>query len=356
MVRKIIHIDMDCFYAQVEMRDNSEYRDIPLAVGGDGKRSVLSTCNYLARQYGVRSAMPAVKAKQLCPNLKIVHGRMDVYQQVSHHIREIFARYTSQIEPLSLDEAFLDVTSCELFNGSATLIAEDIRQAIWRELHLTASAGIAPNKFLAKIASDENKPNGQCVVPPAKVSEFVENLPLRKIPGIGPKTSEKLVERDIKTCADVRALSIPALVPVVGSFAERLYNYSFGIDNREVKSNRTRKSVGVERTFTEDLVSIDECLAKIPELLEKVKPRLAKHQDRVIVKQGVKIKFADFTLTTMEHQINDLNEQGLMTLMENAYLRGHGKPVRLLGIFVAFAELETSEQSNHKKMQLDFSF
>lgn len=355
-MRKIIHIDMDCFYAQVEMRDNPEYQNIPLAVGGEGKRSVLSTCNYMARQYGVRSAMPAIKAKQLCPDLKIVHGRMQVYQEISHHIRAIFSRYTEVIEPLSLDEAFLDVSDCEQFNGSATLIAEDIRQTIWSELQLTASAGVAPNKFLAKIASDENKPNGQCVVSPNKVSAFVENLELRKIPGIGPKTSEKLAKHNIKTCADIRSLSVKKLTPLVGSFAERLFNYSFGVDNREVKVNRVRKSVGVERTFAEDLVCIDECLAKIPDLLEKIQPRLKKHQDRLIVKQGVKIKFADFTLTTMEQQSTELNEQGLKALMTSAFQRGKGKTVRLLGVFVAFAEQENSTQEEVNQQQLDFSF
>jgi len=190
--KKIIHVDMDCFYAAVEMRDFPEYRDIPLAVGGEGPRSVLCTCNYQARTFGVRAAMPAIKAKQLCPDLKIVNVRMDVYKEISQHIREIFSRYTDLIEPLSLDEAYLDVTDSTSCQGSATLIAEKIRADIYKELNLTASAGIAPNKFIAKIASDENKPNGQYVVTPEKVSSFVELLSLKKIPGIGPKTFEKL--------------------------------------------------------------------------------------------------------------------------------------------------------------------
>ncbi|NMP32203.1 DNA polymerase IV [Thalassotalea sp. M1531] len=355
-MKKIIHIDMDCFYAQVEMRDNPEYREIPLAVGGEGKRSVLSTCNYLARKFGVRSAMPAIKAKQLCPHLKIVHGRMQVYHEVSMHIREIFSRYTQLVEPLSLDEAFLDVTDCCLFNGSATLIAQDIRNAIWHELQLTASAGIAPNKFLAKIASDENKPNGQCVVSPDKVNEFIEVLPLRKIPGIGPKTSEKLASFGATTCADIRALSIKELTPLVGSFAERLFNYSFGVDNREVKVNRVRKSVGVEHTFADDLVTVEECIAQIPKLIDKMKQRLQKHQDRVIAKQGVKIKFADFTLTTMEQQSLALDEDGMKNLMESAFQRGNGKTVRLLGVFVAFAELPNDQEGDERHQQLGFVF
>ncbi|MDX2369941.1 MAG: DNA polymerase IV, partial [Colwellia sp.] len=204
IVKKIIHVDMDCFFAQVEMRDFPEYRDIPLAVGGDGPRSVLCTCNYIARQFGIRSAMSAIKAKQLCPELTIVHGRMAVYKDVSNHIREIFSRYTDLIEPLSLDEAYLDVSETTQCQGSATLIAEQIRADIFNELNLTASAGIAPNKFIAKIASDENKPNGQCVIPPDKVASFVEQLSLKKIPGIGPKTFQKLQQAGFSNCHDVR--------------------------------------------------------------------------------------------------------------------------------------------------------
>ena len=182
-MRKFIHIDMDCFYAAVEMRDNPEYRDVPIAVGGQSKRGVLSTANYLARQYGVHSAMPNGQALLLCPHLKIVSGRMSVYKQVSDQIREIFERYTDKIEPLSLDEAFLDVSDSTLFHGSATLIANDIRRAIEEETGLTASAGIAPVKFLAKIASDENKPNGYFLITPEEVKPFALKLNLKKILG-----------------------------------------------------------------------------------------------------------------------------------------------------------------------------
>ena len=353
--RKIIHIDMDCFYAAVEMRDNPAYRDIPLAVGGEGKRSVLSTCNYLARKYGVRSAMPAVKAKQLCPNLTIVHGRMEVYKQVSAHIHEIFHRYTDIIEPLSLDEAFLDVTDCQQCHGSATLIAEQIRQTIYNELSLTASAGVAPNKFLAKIASDENKPNGQCIVSPDKVDDFVEYLPLRKIPGIGPKTSEKLAKYQLTTCADIRALSINDLTPLVGVFAERLYHYSFGVDHRSVKTNRIRKSVGVERTYMEDLATSELCAQQLPNLLTKLESRLQKYTERGIHKLGVKLKFNDFTQTTMEQQGDAVCLAAFTSLIHQAFLRGEGKPVRLVGIFVGLNEVKTSEEeSGGQQMSLAF--
>lgn len=353
-MRKIIHIDMDCFYAQVEMRDDPTLRDIPLAVGGEGKRSVLSTCNYIARQFGVRSAMPAIKAKQLCPNLKIVHGRMAVYQEVSAKIREIFSRYTDLIEPLSLDEAYLDVTHCEQFSGSATLIAKDIRRAIWQELNLTASAGIAPCKFLAKIASDENKPNGQFVITPDRVSDFVEFLAVRKIPGIGPKTEQKLARFGITTCADIRAIPMAELQSLVGSFALRLHQYAYGVDERNVKTDRVRKSVGVERTFADDLHTAEECLDKLPMLIEKLEGRMVKHQERIVAKQGVKVKFADFTQTTIEHQSSYLNADGLAELMQQAILRGNGKGVRLLGVFIAFKPSHETESTGAEGKEKHF--
>ena len=198
--RKIIHVDMDCFYAAVEMRDDPSLRGIPVAVGGaSDRRGVISTCNYEAREFGVHSAMATAYALRLCPNLRVVPGRMSHYQAVSRLIREIFSRYTKIIEPISLDEAFLDVTDCAQFQGSATLIAADIRLAIREELHLTASAGVAPNKFLAKICSDENKPDGQCVIAPDEVDNFVRDLPLGKIPGVGKVTQTRLAKAGFYT-------------------------------------------------------------------------------------------------------------------------------------------------------------
>ena len=308
VVKKIIHIDMDCFYAQVEMRDYPEYRNIPLAVGGDGPRSVLCTCNYIAREFGVRSAMSATKAKQLCPELKIVHGRMAVYKDVSNHIREIFSRYTDLIEPLSLDEAYLDVSDATQCQGSATLIAEQIRADIFNELNLTASAGIAPNKFIAKIASDENKPNGQCVIPPANVASFVEELSLRKIPGIGPKTFQKLQQAGFSSCSDVRASSIATLTPIVGKFAVSLYQKSHGIDNRELEVSRQRKSLAIETTLATDIYTEQECCEVIEQLLPKLLTRLAKVSDLKIVRQGIKLKFNDFNQTTVEQQSTSPDE------------------------------------------------
>lgn len=356
LVKKIIHVDMDCFYAQVEMRDFPEYRNIPLAVGGDGPRSVLCTCNYIARQFGIRSAMSAIKAKQLCPELIIVHGRMDVYKDVSNHIREIFSRYTDLIEPLSLDEAYLDVSEATHCQGSATLIAERIRADIFNELNLTASAGIAPNKFIAKIASDENKPNGQCVVPPAKVASFVEHLSLKKIPGIGPKTFQKLQQAGFSNCQDVRASSIANLTPIVGKFAVSLYQKAHGIDNRELDVSRQRKSLAIETTLAADIYTEKECIAVIEQLLPKLLARLTKVSDRKIVRQGIKLKFNDFNQTTVEQQSLSPDQQTYMTLLSKAHTRadknGMQRGIRLVGLTLGFADTCTEPTLDAKQMML----
>lgn len=346
--KKIIHIDMDCFYAAVEMRDNPEWRNVPIAVGGNGPRSVLCTCNYKAREFGVRSAMPNARAKALCPELIIVNGRMSVYQQVSQDIRAIFLRYTDLIEPLSLDEAYLDVTDSPLFYGSATLIAEQIRRDIYQELNLTASAGIAPNKFLAKIASDENKPNGQCVVSPDRVNAFVADLPLKKIPGIGPKTSEKLKAFGFESCADVRASSVAKLHTIVGKFANTLYQRSFGIDDRALETKRLRKSLAIETTMSEDIDSYEQCQAILISLFSKLKLRLAKHDDRQISKQTVKIKFADFQQTTVDIQSKACLEEVFIALLQKAMTRANNRKIRLIGLSLGFSE----QQSNDKQSQL----
>ncbi len=349
--RKIIHVDMDCFYAAVEMRDFPEYRDIPLAVGGDGPRSVLCTCNYIARKFGVRSAMSAIKAKQLCPDLLIVRGRMAVYQQVSKEIREIFLRYTDLIEPLSLDEAYLDVTDASHCQGSATLIAQQIRADIFNELNLTASAGIAPNKFIAKIASDENKPNGQCVVTPDTVKPFVENLSLKKIPGIGPKTFKKLANKGFQTCADVRASSVIHLQPLVGKFAHALYQRAHGVDTRILEVSRQRKSLAIETTLPVDIMSKNECLDIIERLFEKLLLRLEKHSQRRIIRQGIKLKFNDFSQTTVEQHSDTCQKDLFKSLFTKAYERGYVdnkiKPIRLVGLTLGFAEVSV-EQCNQQ--------
>lgn len=288
--------------------------------------------------------MPNAKALQLCPDLFIVNARMDKYQQVSKQIRAIFQRYTDLIEPLSLDEAYLDVTDSELFAGSATLIAEKIRADIFDETGLTASAGIAPNKFIAKIASDENKPNGQCIVPPDKIDAFVKDMPLKKIPGIGPKTAEKLAHYGFVSCADVRKSSQSELQLIVGKFSSALYQRSFGIDERQLETSRPRKSLAIETTLPEDINSPEQCLAVVDALMPKLSFRLTKLKGSRIVKQGIKVKFADFSQTTVEQRSQQSNKQVYKELLTKALARGQGKAVRLVGLTLGFATNEIQQQ------------
>lgn len=345
--RKIIHIDMDCFFAAVEMRDFPQYRDVPLAVGGSSKqRGVISTCNYIARQYGVRSALPTAKAYQLCPHLTLVHGRMEVYKQVSKQIREIFSRYTSLIEPLSLDEAYLDVTNSKILHGSATLIAEAIRADIERELNLTASAGVAPLKFLAKIASDLNKPNGIAVIPPEKVQQTIDGLALEKIPGVGKVSIEKLHQAGLYTCLDVRQSNYRDVLGQFGLLGASLWKKSHGIDHRQVVVERNRKSVGVERTFNENISSFDECWQVIEQKLypELDKRLLKASPSKAITKQGIKMKFADFQQTTIEHNAQLFKLEDYKQLLQEILTRQKGREIRLLGVSVMLKPEEMERQ------------
>lgn len=340
-MRKIIHVDMDCFYAAVEMRDDPSLYNIPIAIGGSSdRRGVISTCNYPARQFGVRSAMATAHALRLCPDLKVLKGRMDAYVAESKKIREIFNRYTNKIEPLSLDEAYLDVSECKLFSGSATLIAEDIRKTIKSELNLTASAGVAPIKFVAKIASDENKPDGLCVITPDKLDAFVRYLPLRKIPGVGKVTIEKLNRLGLFTCDDVRNYPMDRLVKQFGKFGPELWKRSHAIDERELSTSRQRKSVGVERTLSEDIHTLEECL----QIVEKLYPSLLSRSSLnptdteqtlpKIASQGVKLKFADFQQTTVEHRTSVFNREYFNELLSEAFARANGRGIRLVGLHV----------------------
>ncbi|MDZ7870033.1 MAG: DNA polymerase IV [Rheinheimera sp.] len=350
-MRKIIHIDMDCFFAAVEMRDNPAWRHIPLAIGGSRtERGVISTCNYPARAYGVRSAMPSGQAFKLCPQLVLVPGNMDKYRAVSTSIQAIFHRYTDIVEPLSLDEAYLDVSTCELFQGSATRIAEHIRQTIFLETGLTASAGVAPNKFLAKIASDENKPDGLFVIPPDQVSAFVETLSLRKIPGVGQKTAEKLAKLGLHRCSDVLKADLQILVREFGSFAEILLERSQGLDSREVHNERERKSVAVEQTFSQDLTTPEQSMQPLAEMYQKLVRRIERCEaQEQIQKIGIKLKFQDFRQTTIERQHPELCFNLLQQLLNQAWLRGQGKAVRLVGIHVGL-------KSNAAQAQLDLDW
>ena len=348
-MRKIIHIDMDCYYAAVEMRDNPEYRNVPLAIGGSSdRRGVISTCNYQARKFGVRSAMATAHALKLCPELVLAPGRMALYSEISQQIRKIFSRYTDKIEPLSLDEAYLDVSDCTLFSGSATLIAEDIRQAIFAETQLTASAGVAPCKFVAKIASDENKPNGICVITPDKLDDFVIGLPLGKIPGVGKVTLAKLNNMGLYTCADVRNFPFEDLIKRFGKFGSVIWDRSHGLDDRNLSLSRQRKSVGVERTLSVDIHTETECIEMIENLFPKLEERLAKAKSP-IQSQGIKLKFSDFQQTTVEHRAQVLDKDYFLTLLTEGLTRQANRGIRLVGLHVGLAE---PQQTN----QLAFSF
>ncbi len=346
-MRKIIHVDMDCFFAAVEMRDDPRLRDIPIAIGGSQKqRGVISTANYPARKYGVRSAMSTAMALKLCPHLKVIPGRFDAYKAASAHIREIFSRYTALVEPLSLDEAYLDVSDSPHCHGSATLMAREIRQCIADELQLTASAGIAPIKFLAKIASDLNKPNGQFVITPEQMPDFLLTLPLVKIPGVGKVTGKKLEEMGLLTCADVQNSDLAMLLKRFGKFGRVLWERSNGIDDREVITERERKSLGVERTLSEDIHSWEECLKILDWLYEELERRLtAIKPDRQIARQGVKLKFNDFQLTTQEHVWPVLNKSDLIALAKKTWDERRGeRGVRLVGLHVSLLHPQLERQ------------
>ena len=343
--RKIIHCDCDCFYASIEMRDNPALRGKPIAVGGSPeRRGVVATCNYEAREFGIHSAMASATARRLCPDLIIIRTDMDKYRLASSQIHEIFQRYTDLIEPLSLDEAFLDVSDCDEFRGSATRIAEAIRNEVREVVGITISAGIAPNKFLAKIASDWNKPDGQFAVLPNDVDDFVAKLAVKKIHGVGKVTAAKMHRLNLRTCRDLQNFGADALTEHFGSFGERLFELSRGIDNRPVSTDRIRKSVSVENTFDTDLPDLDSSLEAMLGLLPKLELRLKRLDNHyAIKKQFVKLKFHDFVTTTVEMLSEDTNPENYHTLCEQGFARGE-RAVRLIGVGVRVEPLENSAE------------
>lgn len=344
--RKFIHVDMDCFYAAVEMRDDPTLTHLPLAIGGrPDQRGVVATCNYPARTFGIHSAMATAYARRLCPDLIVLPPRMAYYQAISREIRAIFQRFTDLIEPISLDEAYLDVTDSEHCQGSATRIAAKIRQVIFEETGLTASAGIAPVKFLAKICSDENKPNGQFVLTPDTLDNFVRRLPLKKIPGVGKVTQAKLGKLGLVTCQDVRDFGEAALAQHFGSFANHLFQRAWGRDPRRLTTEWIRKSVSVERTFSEDITQQADAAPIIERLTAELEKRLVPYAHRRIKNQQIKLKFSDFTQTTVERQSDNLDPALTQTLLESAWERGAGKGVRLIGLGIHFYDPEP-EQSH----------
>ena len=337
---------MDAFYASVEQRDNPSLRGQPVVVAWKGTRSVVCAASYEARTFGVRSAMPALRAEKLCPQAVFVPPDFSRYKAVSRQVRSIFERYTHLIEPLSLDEAYLDVTDSTHCHGSATLIAQQIRQTIFDELQLTASAGIAPVKFLAKIASDLNKPNGQYVITPDDVPEFIRTLPLGKIPGVGKVSAAKLESMGLRTCEDVQQCDLAILLKRFGKFGRVLWERSQGIDERDVNNDRMRKSVGVERTLAEDIHEWSECEAIIERLYPELERRLAKVKpDLCIARQGIKLKFNDFQQTTQEHVWPRLSKDDLITTARKTWdERRGGRGVRLVGLHVTLLDPQLERQ------------
>jgi DNA polymerase-4 len=357
-LRKIIHIDMDAFYASVEQRDFPEYRGKPLAVGGSPTgRGVVATASYEARKFGVRSAMSSRKAIQLCPNIIFVFPRFEAYKSVSRSIREIFERYTDLIEPLSLDEAFLDVTQDKLKIGSALEIAKQIKKAIKDELNLSASAGVSTNKFVAKIASDINKPDGLTFIGPSKIEAFVNNLPVEKFHGVGKVTAQKMNDMQLFTGADLKKLSETELVKHFGKSGHFYYKIVRGIDEREVQPHRETKSLGAEDTFSQDLSTTEEMHEELEAIAETVFNRLLKKQlkGRTIT---LKIKYSDFTQLTRNHSYS--NPVGdFETIFNTAKqllekVATEEKTVRLLGISLSnFGEPEIKPRKPRDPEQLE---
>jgi len=338
---------MDCFYAAVETRENPQLKGKPVAVGGRPEsRGVVAACNYEARAFGVHSAMPMGQAIKKCPQLIIVGVNIPLYRQISNEIHKIFHEYTDLIQPLSLDEAYLDVSDCKQCKGSATLIAAEIRQKIWQKHRLNASAGIAPNKFLAKVASDWNKPNGQFVITPENVDSFVADLPVKKIFGVGKVTNQKMQNLGIQTCADLQKFNQQQLHQHFGKFGYQLYNLARGIDHREVISESIRKSLSIEDTFLHDKTTLKECIDEVETLFESFIKRLEKSQNKrplPIKSLYVKLKFNNFQTTTAQMSAYAPDKEIFKQLVEKAWCRIK-RPVRLIGLGVQFSEENDGRQ------------
>jgi DNA polymerase-4 len=353
--RKIIHVDMDAFYASVEQMDNPDLRGKPVAVGGNEIRGVVSAASYEARKFGVRSALSGALAKKYCPELIFVRPRFDRYKEISQKIRKIFHDYTDLIEPLSLDEAYLDVTHNKKGNPSASLIAQEIRLRILNEVGLSASAGISVNKFIAKVASDINKPNGQKTVPPDEVIRFLEDLPIRKFYGVGKVTTEKMYQLGIFTGLDLKSKPIEFLEKHFGKSGAFYFNVVRGIHNSEVKPNRITKSVAAEHTFDENLTSEIFMQERLETIADELDRRLKKHK---IAGKTVtlKIKYSDFTQQTRSKTLPYfISDKSLLfdTVKELLFQERMKDSVRLLGISLSNLNTEIKKTI---VVQLKFDF
>ncbi|EGV43212.1 DNA polymerase IV [Bizionia argentinensis JUB59] len=361
-IRKIIHVDMDAFYASVEQLDNPELQGKPLAVGGGGKRGVVAAASYEARKFGVRSAMSGMLAQRLCPGLIFAPTRFERYREISEQVRKIFFDYTDLVEPLSLDEAYLDVTENKKGNPSASLIAQEIRERIFNEVGLTASAGISINKFIAKIASDYNKPNGQKTVNPEDVLPFLEALDIRKFHGVGKVTAEKMYQLGIFTGTDLKSKTIEFLSTHFGKSGGYYYHVVRGVHTSEVKPNRIRKSLAAERTFSENLSSEIFMLEKLQHIAEEVSRRLKK-SDVAGKTITLKIKYSDFTLQTRSKTVPYyVSETSIImeTAKDLLYQDSMQNSVRLLGISLSNLNTEKPKKKPTSKeavsVQLRFAF
>ncbi len=355
--RKIIHVDMDAFFASVEQRDQPVYMGKPLIVGGPpNSRGVVAACSYEARKYGIHSAMPSSRAYRLCPQAIFVAPRFEAYREVSNKIRAIFWRYASEVEPLSLDEAYLDVTYIDDFEGSATLIAQAIKRDILAETSLTASAGISFNKFLAKIASDMDKPNGLYVIKPEQGRAFVADLAIGKFHGIGPATEAKMRKIDIETGKDLRQKSLAELVENFGKSGQYYFNIARAIDERPVRSQREQKSLGKETTFAQDVLSIKELTLKLEVLAEQVLSSMAT-QNMLARTITLKIKYANFQQITrahtVEHSIDLATLKQLIPLLLTRTEVGQ-KAVRLVGLSLSGFDNPIAKNS-HSQLDLELS-
>ena len=352
--RKIIHVPMDAFFASVEQRDHPALRGKPIAVGHAGARGVVATASYEARKFGVHSAMPSSKARELCPQLIFVHSRMRHYQAVSRQVRAIFERYTDIIEPVSIDEAFLDVTENKIGAATGLEIAQKIKKDIREELGLVASAGVSYNKFLAKIASDYRKPDGLCVIHPSQALEFIDRLPIEAFWGIGPATAKRLHALGIDSAPKLREMSLARLTELFGKAGLTYYNFVRGIDDRDVVTHRERKSVGCEETFGRDIrgQAIHEALKEvIEELVRRVTRRQFKGK-----RLTLKVRFPDFTTVTRSTSGTQyLDNANTITelahrLMDNVTLPSTG--IRLLGLTVSKTDQEVKDEYLVQQMRL----
>ena len=335
---KIIHVDMDSFYASVEIKERPELKFKPVAVAGSSEnRGVVTTCNYIARKFGIRSAMPSVIAKRLCPEIIFLPVNMEKYRAISKETHKIYKCYTKIIEPISLDEAYLDVTDSEYCQGDPEEMARQIRQKIFEDLGITASAGISSNKFLAKIASDWNKPNGQFSIPDKDIQSFILKVNIRKIYGVGEKTEILLNKHRIQTCSDLQKLSKESLIKLLGKYGCTLYSLSRGIDNRLVEDDKISKSLSVEDTYVKDLTNYDQAANELNKLYLELIKRLSKeiHKDRLIKSCFIKVKFNNFKLITMQTSSQKTDYLVYLNLLEKTLLTNK-KPIRLLGIGVQF--------------------